>query len=233
MHRALQLLVVMIFMQAVTAWAQTVVPADMERLRVAYESARERATRPVDEKYLAELVKLQNSYTRAAKLQEAVVVANEIKAMKERLGLPIAPHAPKLAPAAASDKAAKTDSQDVTVTIPANNPNGYRIGGVTKGDTLTLQFVDGKWKSQGGIATENPDNPKATYGENDRLVIAEPADASGAPGKVIKIVPPDTASTPFVYVIQTSRTDVVLRINNNSDRKENPGTVTYKMKLVR
>lgn len=233
MNCALNSLLAVIAAQIFTAQAQIVVPADMERLRVAYEAARERATRPIDEKYLTELVKLQDSYTKAAKLQEAVVVANEIKSMKERLGLQASPNSPTLAPAVAPGKAAKKDNQDVTITIPANSPNGYRIGGVTKGDTLTLQFVDGKWKSQGGIATESPDNPTATYGENDRLVIAEPADANGAPGKVIKIVPADTATTPFVYVMQTSRTDVVLRINNNSDRKENPGVVTYKMKLVR
>ncbi|MEZ5385503.1 MAG: hypothetical protein R3F13_08310 [Prosthecobacter sp.] len=184
---------------------------------------------------MAELVKLQDTYTKAAKLQEAVVVANEIRAMRERLGMPTSPNTPAIAstPAPAPGKAAKTNNQDATIVIPANSPNGYRIGGVTKGDTVTLQFVDGKWKSLGGIPTESPDNPAATYGENDRLVIAEAADPSGTPGKVIKVVPPNTATTPFVYVMPTSRTDVVLRINKNSDRKENPGAVTYKLKVVR
>ena len=201
----------------------------MERLRTAYEAARDRATRPIDEKYLAELVKMQDTYTKAAKLEEAVAVSNEIKGMKERLSVTTKPGSSPQA-VAASPKAA---SKEKNVTIPANDPNGYRIGAVKRGDVLTLEYVGGKWKSKGGIATESPDDPKATYGEEDRLVIAEAADASGEPGKVITVVPADTALKPFSYLVQTSRNDVVLRISTNSARKENPGEVIYKLKFGR
>lgn len=218
-----------------SAHAQSVIPPDLERLQTAYEAARERATRPLDEKYLAELVKLQASYTRAAKLDEALAVANEIKGIKERLGLaaksksaaqgtptPATPTKPAGAP---------PGGQETTITISANDPNAYRIGAVKKGDTITLAYVSGKWKSKGGIATESPDDPKATYKDDDRVVIAEPATESGAAGKVIAIVPPETSLKSFTYLVQTSRPEVVLRINTNSERKENPGTVTYKLTL--
>jgi hypothetical protein len=209
------------------ARAQNVVPADMERLRTAYEAARERVTRPLDEKYLAELVKMQDTYTKAAKLEEALVIANEIKGMKERMGL----STKSKSSTSAVSTTASAGGKEVTVTIPANSPNGYRIGAVKKGDTIILEYVGGQWKSKGGIATENPDDPKATYKDDDRVVIAEAADASGAPGKVIAIVSPETALKPFTHLVQTSRNDVVLRINTNSERKENPGSVIYKLKV--
>jgi len=210
--------------------AQNSITPEMDRLRTSYESARERATRPIDEKYLGELTKLQDTYTREAKLEQAVAVANEIKRMKERLGMPTATAAPTLVPAAAG---AATSGSETIVIVPANNPNGYRMGAVKRGDSITLQYVEGKWKSQGGIASESPDRLAATYGDNDRLVIARAMDDKGQPGDVIKVVPAETATQPFTFVFPTSRDDVVLRINANSSRKENPGTVTYKMKLVR
>lgn len=227
MNRILLLIVMVVAGQFHSAHAQSAVPADMERLRTAYEAARERVTRPLDEKYLAELVKLQGTYTKAAKLQEALAVADEIKGMKERMDLA---GKSKSSGHPASSTAAK-GAKETTVTIPANTPNGYRLGAVQRGDTITLVYVSGKWKSRGGSATETPDDPKATYGEADRLVIAEAADASGAPGKVIAIVSPETTLKPFTHLVQESCSEVVLRININSERKENPGEVIYKLKV--
>ncbi len=226
MHRILFLILTVLAVQFPSLHAQNIVPADLERLQAAYEAARERATRPLDERYLAELVKLQDTYTKAAKLEEALAVSNEIKGMKARMGLPT-----KSKPSTQAAPAASTQETSTNITISPNTPNGYRIGAVKKGDTITLEYTGGKWKSRGGIATESPDDPNATYKEEDRVVIAEPADASGTPGKVIAIVPAETASKPFTYLVQTSRAEVVLRINTNSERKENPGSVTYKLKL--
>ena len=131
--------------------------------------------------------------------------------------------------------------QETNVTNRHYHSGRYLLGGlrplrppfVKRGDSITLQYIDGKWKSQGGIPSESPDRLAATYGDNDRLVIARAMDDKGKPGEVIKVVPAETATQPFTFVFPTSRDDVVLRINANSDRKENPGTVTYKVKLVR
>ena len=210
--------------------AQEVVTPEMEQLRTAYENAREKATRPIDERYLAELIKLQDTYTRAAKLEQAVAAANEVKRMKERLGIADSTSAPVLSVTAPPSQAS---GEDVVISIPANDANGYRLGAVKRGDSIVLQYSGGLWKSMGGIATENPDNPKATYGDNDRLVIAEAMDAKKQPGDIIKLVPPDTVTKPFTYLFQTSRDDVVLRIHSNSSRSENPGAVSYKVRIIR
>ncbi|WP_395741999.1 hypothetical protein [Prosthecobacter sp.] len=233
MNRTLLLLATLAAGHFASAQAQTAVPPDMQRLQTAYEAARERATRPIDEKYLAELVKLQATYTKAAKLDEALAVANEIKGMKERMGLSEKSKgaASSTSGAAVSTKPAAAAGGQETVTIAANTPNGYRIGAVKKGDVITLEYVSGKWKSKGGISSENPDDPNASYKDDDRVVIAEPAGADGSPGKMIVLVPPGTTLKPFTYLVQTSRPEVVLRINNNSDRKENPGSVVYKLSV--
>ncbi|MBL9178197.1 MAG: hypothetical protein JNM65_09045 [Verrucomicrobiaceae bacterium] len=209
--------------------AQTADPPELVRLRTAYDAAVARAVKPMTETYIVELTKIQETYTRTAKLDEALKIANEIKVAKERLAV--------VASAPVGDSSAPLSSttstgQGVRVTIPANDPNGYRIGAVKRGDTITLQYVEGMWKNHGGIATANPDDPKVDGGDENRLVIARGA-VNGAPGELIKLVPAETRKKPFVYVFQTSRDEVVLRISTNSDRKQNPGAVSYSMVLKR
>ena len=215
------------------AGAQTVDPPELVRLRTSYDAAVARSVKPLTETYIAELTKVQETYTKAAKLDEALKIANEIKAAKERLAVyGVAPVAVTTGVAPVTPAAAAPSGQEIRVTIPANDPNGYRLGSVKRGDIITLQYVDGMWKDHGGIATANPDDPKVDGGDENRLVIARGA-VNGAPGELIKLVPADTRKKPFVYVFQTSRDDVVLRINANSDRKQNPGAVTYSMNLKR
>lgn len=208
--------------------AQVADPPEMVRLRSSYEAAVSRTMRPLTETYISELTKVKDSYTKAGKLDEAVRVDTEIKVMKERLGA----YEPLRTSPGSSGSSPTTASKVARVTIPANNPNGYRIGAVKRGDTITLQYVEGMWKDHGGIATANPDDPKVDGGEENRLVIAQAA-VNGTPGDLIKVVPGDTRKEAFVYVFQTSREEVVLRINANSDRKQNPGSVVYSMTLKR
>ncbi len=207
------------------AKAQTGEPAELTRLRSSYDSAVQRAVKPLSETYLAELTKLRDTYTKAAKLDEAVKIAEEIKHVRERLGL-------ITAPAGEARAEAPVAGQELRITIPANDPNGYRIGAVKRGDEITLQYIEGMWKNHGGIATANPDDPKVDGGDENRLAIARGA-VNGAPGELIKLVPGDTRKKIFRFIFPTSREEVVLRINTNSDRKQNPGAVVYSMKLTR
>ncbi|MES2598193.1 MAG: hypothetical protein V4662_22860 [Verrucomicrobiota bacterium] len=199
-------------------------PPEMVRLRGSYEAAMARTTRPLMETYIAELTKVKDSYTKAGKLDEAVRVDSEIKVMKERLAALGNPSVSR------SGSGSLSPAKVARVTIPANDPNGYQVGAVKRGDTITLEYQEGLWKDHGGIATANPDEDDA--GEENRLVLARGA-VDGIPGEQIQIVSAGTRKKPFVYVFQTSRDDVVLRISANSDRKQNPGSVIYSMTLKR
>ena len=120
---------------------------------------------------------------------------------------------------------------DTKATIPANSPGGFKLGAVKQGDIITLQYLDGKWKGHGHLATENPDTTTDSEDES-RLVIAR-GPKGNKPGDVIVVVPRDTAAKAWSYTVATSREDIVLRINKNSEQKDNPGSVVYKVTITR
>ena len=199
---------------------------ELSKLKSSYEGAVQRATLPITETYVKELTKLKDSYTRAAKLQEALAVEKELQnysnVLAAQSSLPV------------TTQPGATPTVDAEVKIPANSPDGYRIGPVKAGDVITLQYVEGKWKAWGGIATSSPDEAREESGKEGqcRLVIAE-ASRNGVPGKILKVVPAETIGKPFIYKVATTRDDIVLRIAANSNAPSNPGQVTYKLKVVR
>lgn len=54
-------------------------PKPLQDLRAAYEKEAERVMAPINDKYVAALNRLKDSFTREAKLAEALLVENEIK----------------------------------------------------------------------------------------------------------------------------------------------------------
>lgn len=120
---------------------------------------------------------------------------------------------------------------ETSATIPANSLGGFKIGAVKQGDIITLQYVEGTWKGHGHSPTENPDTTNDSDDES-RLVIARGPKGKKA-GDVIVMVPRDTVVKPYAYTVATTRDDVVLRINKNSDNKDNPGKVVYKVTVTR
>lgn len=115
--------------------------------------------------------------------------------------------------------------------IGANSPAGFKLGPVKQGDVITLVYVEGKWKGHGHIPMENPDTTTDSEDES-RLVIAHGPKGT-KPGDVIVVVARETTVKPFVYTVATTRDDLVLRINKNSDNKDNPGSVTYQVTITR
>ena len=208
-----------------TVSAQTREAPELTRLRSSYDGAVQRAVKPLAETYLTELTKLQETYIKNGKLDQALEIAAEIKIVKEKL------HVVSTGPAMALLPSTK-QSEEKLVTIAANDPNGYLIGSVKRGDAITLQYSGGLWKHNGNIASANPDDPNVQDGDLNRLVIAR-APVKGVPGDVLKIVPAETTKKAFTYIFPTTRDDVILRINDGSDRKQNPGAVTFNMKLTR
>jgi hypothetical protein len=198
---------------------------DFDRLRESYKTAMEKATKPINQTYLAELAKIRDNYTRAAKLDAANKVQAEIDAITTEIGLKPAgnPSPPAVTPSA----------PETPVAIPANNVNGYKIGPLKKGNVITLSYVSGKWKNDGKLASDNPDADFTERGETTRLVIAS-GRYKTKPGPVLVMVPPGTAAKPFSYTRLEDVENVVLRINEDSDDYEtNPGAVTYKLSISR
>jgi hypothetical protein len=197
---------------------------ELQRLRAAYVAALERAQKPVTESYSQELKKLKDSFARAGKLDEAVQVDGELQEITSKLAAMAAAVTPLGA------RPGQTTVLNATVTIPPNNPDGYKLGPVRKGDVISLQYVSGKWKDHGILAQWNPD--EAGSEETSRLAIALPS-KGGAPGDTVAVVPPGTVAKPFTYTFPASRDQVVLRISANSNNTANPGAVVYQVKVTR
>src|SRR5260221_9296125 len=112
-------------------------------------------------------------------------------------------------------------------TIPANSPDGFLITDIRKGSKIFLQYSEGKWKSWGRFATENPDSETTERGDACRVVIALPS-KDGKAGEVLAIVPPNTRQRPFMFEAESDYPRLVLRINDkNNSFSENPGSVQY------
>jgi hypothetical protein len=219
---------------------------EFHRLQGAYNSAIQRAERPITQSYIQELSRLRDSYLSANRAADAQQVENEIKLMTDRIALmdkatpapivarpnPEKPAPPSVVPAASNGS--HNVVIDTRVKVPANSPDGYPLGELRKGDVLTLQYLEGLWKAHGVVASDNPDlvREERNHQDESRMAVAS-ASKGGRPGAVIALVPPLTAKTPFVFKVPEDRNDLVLRINKNSERKENPGQVTYQLKITR
>jgi hypothetical protein len=114
------------------------------------------------------------------------------------------------------------------IEIPANSDQAYVIGRLPARSVIYLQYVGGRWKSWGKIATGNPDDPKAERGQYVRLAIAEVQRSGGQ--SVLAVVPPNTKTEPFFHVINRDVEKVVLRINADGKvLQTNPGSVKYRI----
>lgn len=199
-------------------------PPELVALRNSYQVAMIRTTKPVSETYLNELKRLRDQYTRNGKLDEASEVQTEITLMTEKL------NAMATTPQLALGGDVKV--LETTAVIPAAAPGGYKLPPLRRGDKVTLTYVSGLWKCDGNIASVNPDEEVTERGDRARLVLAA-GPKNNVPGAIIKMVPPGTKEKPFIYLVQTTRDDVVLRIHSGSDNPKSPGAVTYAVKVSR
>ncbi len=123
-------------------------------------------------------------------------------------------------------------ARQIKATIPANSPDAFAIGDVRKGTKISLQYVNGKWKSWGRIATSSPDDEKSEGWELCRVAIALPSQ-DGKGGEVVALVPADTKKRPFIFEAETDYPGLVLRINDKENSfSGNPGSVEYSVKIL-
>lgn len=119
-----------------------------------------------------------------------------------------------------------------TEEIAADKMDAFVIPEVRKGTKISLQYVKGKWKSHGRVASNSPDDPdKAKVPDDDRLVIALPS-ANGNSGEILGIIPSDTAKKPFVFEAGKDYPGLVLRIHGDKKFSGNPGKVEYLVKVI-
>lgn len=192
---------------------------ELDRLRDSHKAALDRATKPLTQTYVKELEKLRDAYTRSANLDAAKAAQAEINAATQNAEVNVT--------------TAKANILGGHVDIPASSMDGYVIGPLKKGASITVSYVDGKWKNDGVVASEIPDAETTARGDLVRLAIST-ASVNGTPGKVLAVVPAGTQKKPFTYRLDSDQENVVLRINESgTDFSSNPGQVSYKLKITR
>jgi hypothetical protein len=241
--RALQGRIFVVLLLALSGLVGAEEALEFQRLQSSYQSAVQRAERPLTQAYIQELSRLRDTYLAANRAAEAQKVETEIKLMTDKI-VAMDNAAKAASQAAAPDlRTAPTTMEssekrvvvsDARVKVPANSPDGYPLGALRKGDVVTLQYIEGLWKAHGHLATDNPDvvREERNHQDESRLVIAR-ASSKGKAGSVIALVPPLTTKTPFTFRVPEDRSDLVLRIHKNSEDKGNPGEVTYQLKITR
>jgi hypothetical protein len=116
--------------------------------------------------------------------------------------------------------------------LTAKSERGASVGPMKSGQVLRLQYVSGKWKAWGNLATASPDDPnERERGDANRLAIVS-APASGDV-ETLAVVPAGTAANAFEFIAPRDLENVALRINDkDGDWSKNPdGRVTYRVQL--
>jgi len=126
---------------------------------------------------------------------------------------------------------AKSSSEGKIVALAANATAAYEIGVLKKGESISIQYVDGKWKAHGRKATDSPDSTNRP--EFSALVVAAKGEGDGL-GEVLAVVPTGTAEHPFTYRAEKDIPNAVLRIkgmDGEADFRSNPGSVQYRISV--
>ncbi|MCP5541223.1 MAG: hypothetical protein H7A53_12155 [Akkermansiaceae bacterium] len=222
-------------------------PVDAQRVRADYLAQRKNGLTRLNQNYLDSLAALQTKYTEANDLDAALAikkemerVAAEIKALQAspvtaegpetmRPSGTLAPSTPSGTPSVTATTGTLAGALKDTVIEPWKE-DGVSLGKLKKGDKVILQYVSGKWKSHGELATEDPDAITIGHGDENRLGIFQ-KQREGSRPRLLILVPPGTKQKPFVYPIPDDYAEIVLRINEDPDGKweQNPGSVVYKV----
>lgn len=119
------------------------------------------------------------------------------------------------------------------VTVTSKNPVGYTVGPVKQGDVITLQYVSGKWKTWGGIASASPDDENVAGGDKCRMGICALFPNNDL--QKLTLVPGLTANNPFSWTADKDYEKIILQINDDDgDFTSNPDKdVTYDMSIER
>ena len=116
-----------------------------------------------------------------------------------------------------------------TIVVSATKPDGAVIATVKEGDTMVFKYLRGRWKA--GSASwwpmVKPDSEDLGYDQNAAVIFKD------GRWKRLETLPPNTASTPFEYVVPEDGT-YRIRINDvdRSAFADNSGVVQYEVKII-
>lgn len=184
-------------------------PQELKAARIRYQQAFQHATEPLKARYMSDLVRLRDAYTKSGKLAEAVAVNNEIGVLNGK------PPEQSLEVAATPSKAAGA--------IAARSDIGLPLGSAKKGQRIRVQYVSGTWSSTGGPPVSPDDAPHA-------FVKVAVVGLINGEEEVAMVIPNGTKSHAFSEDFKKDYEQVWLRINDHT-KSDNVGEVTYKVSI--
>lgn len=112
------------------------------------------------------------------------------------------------------------------ITINARSDKGAPLGKVNAGDSIEIRYVSGKWASDKGHPTTNPDETRGVWAglvliklDKDRTLLAK--------------IPTHTKDNPFVYVVdEEDAGHLALRIEKHWAPETCVGSVRYEVKII-
>lgn len=214
-----------------TAQERNQLPLDAQNARAEYLAQRKAGLLTLNQRYLESLKSIQEGYTRAGHLDQAVA----IKAEMDRILAEVAElkGGSPTTPAPADTSAAPIpEGEVISLTIEAKNEEGVPLPQLKKGDQIVLQYQSGAWKSHGVLGTEKPDAERLAHGDANRLAIFSKK-SQVAKLRALAMVPPGTAEKPFEFTVPDDFYSIVLRINDDPDGswEGNPGSVVYRVQI--
>jgi hypothetical protein len=178
-------------------------PADLKRLREAWQRAREQVDAPLDRKYADALLELMGRLVKAGNRDQAILVDAEIK---------------KITPQAVT---ASADGDAQLVEIDAKT-EGTSLGKLKAGQQIRLNYAEGTWTSYTAWAPNSPDDTKIA---TNRLRVV----GVTGKGKSLAEVPLDTKRHTFIFHVVEDG-EYFLRIGDPV-LDSNEGKVKYKVAI--
>ncbi|MCA9087550.1 MAG: trypsin-like peptidase domain-containing protein [Planctomycetaceae bacterium] len=120
----------------------------------------------------------------------------------------------------------------VQIDIALRREHGYQLGPIPLGTKITLQYVKGVWRKDPLEKEVSPDDPAVLPEQRRSVCLAATSRITGIT-RMLELIPPDTARTPFVWTAPCDLDRVVLRMNDPDNLYYNNAgqDVTYHLQM--
>lgn len=119
------------------------------------------------------------------------------------------------------------NTSDLIKIIPNN---GYTIRSLNSGDSISIQYISGSWKSWGRTSRDrvNPDNTNGRGGDRAKLGIFR---LDNSIKTLLQIVPEHTNENPFIFHISENNSNICFDICDQNHMAK--GSVSYIIKIIK